>query len=79
MITLSDAVVSLRPGEGFVMRGEDIAGIEWANEGVRPLSLDEVQAEVARLEQQAIERREAALAKLHALGLTTDDLTALGL
>ena len=38
-----------------------------------------VAAQAAQAETEAIGRRDAALAKLAALGLTVDDLTALGL
>ena len=86
MIPLSFAVQSLRPGAEFVMVENDVEGIIWHTEGVEPLTQAEVDAEMARLEQAAADKaaadaaaRDTALAKLAALGLTVDDLTALGL
>jgi len=80
MITTAQAVSSLRPGAEWTMNGNDVEGIIWHTEGVEPLTTAEVQAEVARLEQaaaQAVVDREAAkasvLAKLEALGLTTEE------
>jgi hypothetical protein len=84
MITTAEAVISLRPGAIFVMRGDDVENITWHTEGVEPLTQAEVDAEVARLEQQAVDdaaAREAALesgrAKLLALGLTEDEVAAM--
>jgi hypothetical protein len=84
MITTAEAVVSLRPGVEWSMSGDDVEGIIWHTEGVEPLTTAEVQAEIARLEQAAIDEaaaREAAkasaLAKLEALGLTADEAQAI--
>lgn len=84
MISTSEAVVSLRPGAEWTMNGDDVEGITWHTEGVQPLTSAEVQAEVKRLEKaqaQAEADREAAkasaLAKLEALGLTTEEAQAI--
>lgn len=84
MIRTQQAVASLRPGVEWSMNGDDVEGIIWHTEGVEPLTSAEVQAEVARLEQaaaQAVADREAAkasaLAKLQALGLTTEEAQAI--
>ena len=84
MIPTEQAVMSLRPGAEWTMNGDDVEGIIWHTEGVEPLTSAEVQAEVARLEQaaaQAVADREAAkasaLAKLEALGLTTEEAQAI--
>lgn len=84
MITTQQAVVSLRPGAEWSMNGDDVEGITWHTEGVEPLTSAEVQAEVKRLEKsaaQAVADREAAkasaLAKLEALGLTTEEAQAI--
>lgn len=85
MITFGHAVQSLRPGAEFVLVEDDVENIIWHTENVEPLTTAEVEAEVSRLEAvaaqaeaDALAAREAALAKLSALGLTVDDLTALG-
>jgi len=84
MITAADAVMSLRPGAEWTMNGDDVEGIIWHTEGVEPLTSAEVQAEVARLEQAEIDAAAAkeaakasALAKLEALGLTTEEAQAI--
>jgi len=84
MITITQAVASLRPGVEWTMNGDDVEGIIWHAEGVEPLTSAEVQAEVARLEQAAVDEAAAkeaakasALAKLEALGLTTEEAQAI--
>jgi hypothetical protein len=84
MITTQQAVASLRPGAEWTMNGDDVEGIIWHTEGVKPLTTAEVQAEVARLEQAEIDAAAAkeaakasALAKLEALGLTAEEAQAI--
>lgn len=84
MIDTAQAVASLRPGVEWTMNGDDVENIIWHTEGVQPLTSAEVQAEVKRLEKaaaQAVADREAAkasaLAKLEALGLTTEEAQAI--
>jgi len=84
MITAGQAIVSLRPNTEFVLYENDVENITWLTEGVEPLTQAEVDAEVARLEQQAVDdaaAHEAALesgkAKLLALGLTEDEVAAM--
>jgi len=84
MITTAQAVMSLRPGIEWSMNGDDVEGIIWHTPNVEPLTTAEVQAEMVRLEQAAIDEaaaREAAkasaLAKLEALGLTADEAAAI--
>ena len=84
MITTAHAIMSLRPGVEWTMNGDDVEGIIWHTEGVEPLTSAEVTAEVARLEQAEIDAAAAretakasALAKLEALGLTTEEAQAI--
>lgn len=79
-----EAVMSLRPGAAWSMTNEDVENITWHTEGVQPLTQAEVTAEVARLEQAAIDdaaakqaARESGEAKLLALGLTVDEVAAM--
>ena len=83
-ISTGMAVISLRPGAEWSMTNDDVENITWHTEGVEPLTQAEVDAEVARLEQQAVDdaaAREAALesgrAKLLALGLTESEVAAM--
>lgn len=79
MITVQEAVLSLRPGAEWTMSGDDVEGIIWHTEGVEPLTTAEVQAEIARLEQAAAEKvaadaaaRQAAIAHAKSLGFTDE-------
>ena len=82
MITTAQAVASLRPEIEWSMDGDDVENITWHTEGVEPLTTAEVQAEIQRLEQVAVDEvdaraalRASAEAKLAALGLTVDEIT----
>ena len=84
MIPIEQAVMSLRPGAEWTMNGDDVENIIWHTEGVEPLTSAEVQAEVKRLEKAAADEAAAketakasALAKLQALGLTTEEAQAI--
>ena len=81
MITTQQAVASLRPNIEWTMDGDDVENITWHTEGVEPLTTAEVQAEIQRLEQVAVDEvdaraalRASAEAKLAALGLTVDEI-----
>lgn len=54
-------------------------GSVWADSDHRDIDEVAVQAEYERLVAEKEAARAASIAKLEALGLTTDDLTALGL
>jgi hypothetical protein len=84
MITVQEAVMSLRPGAEWTMSGDDVENIIWHTPNVETLTTAEVQAEMLRLEQAAIDEAAAkeaakasALAKLEALGLTADEAQAI--
>jgi hypothetical protein len=81
MTTTAEAVESLRPNIEWSMSGDDVENITWHTEGVEPLTTAEVQAEIQRLEQVAVDEvdaraalRASAEAKLAALGLTVDEI-----
>ena len=80
----AQAVASLRSGAGFVMRGDKASGIEWITENVDPITQAELEAEMLRLEQAAVEAqaadaadRESAMSKLSALGLNDAEINAI--
>jgi hypothetical protein len=84
MITIQDAVVSLRPNIEWSMNGDDVENIIWHTPDVEPLTTAEVEAEILRLEQAAVDAeaakvaaRESAMAKLSALGLNIDEVNAI--
>ena len=79
------ALENLKPGAQWTLSGDEYADLVWLSAGSAP-TLSEIQAEIALLpakEQAAAEQAAAdktsATAKLEALGLTADDLKALGL
>ena len=84
MITTQQAVASLRPNIEWSMNGDDVENIIWHTPDVEPLTTAEVEAEILRLEQAAVDAeavkvaaRESAVAKLSALGLNIDEVNAI--
>jgi len=66
------------------MNGDDIENIIWHTPNVEPLTTAEVETEILRLEQAAVDAeaakvaaRESAIAKLSALGLNIDEVNAI--
>ena len=83
-VSVAQAVKSLRPGTSFWITDDDVENMIWHTEGVEPLTQAEVTAEVARLEQEAIDKQAAketavksGRAKLLALGLTNEEVEAM--
>ena len=85
MATGSDVMTYFYPNGGFYIQGDDFSTV-FFDEGVEPITkaqfeagFDQADAWKAQKEADAITAKESAQAKLAALGLTTDDLKALGL
>jgi hypothetical protein len=84
MATTSEVLGFLIPNGGYVARGDEYEGIEFIE--CEPITKAQFEAGFAQFdawklaqEEQAVAAKDAAQAKLAALGLTTDDLKALGL
>ena len=84
MITTAQAVMSLRPDTEWSMNGDDVENIIWHTDGVEPLTVAEVEAEMQRLEQEVLDveaakvaARESAMSKLAALGLSDSEVQAI--
>ena len=84
MITTAQAVASLRPNIEWTMNGDDVENIIWHTPNVEPLTTVEVETEMQRLEQAAVDAeavkvaaRESAVATLSALGLNIDEVNAI--
>lgn len=84
MATAREVMMYLRPNGGYTQSGYEYEGITFVN--CEPFTKEEYEAAFeqydawkAEQEAQAEAKRQAALAKLEALGLDTDDLKALGL
>lgn len=76
---------SLAPAAEWTLSGDDYSALNWLGEG-NPPTFQEIESEHNRLLAQAevdkvnrLAAKEAAEAKLAALGLTSEDLKALGL
>jgi hypothetical protein len=77
IVTVTDAVASLRPGAPFVIYGDELSGLVWQTEGIEPLTEAEVQSEIKRLESVAVQAaadaqaaRQAAIDHAKSLGFT---------
>lgn len=75
----SEALASIRPGNEWTMKDDDISTIVWHTQGIDPPTDAEIQAEVARLDKAAIDKeasdkeaREAAIAHAKFLGFTDE-------
>ena len=80
---ISKALLSLRPGTVWTLNGDDYANIIWENEEPKP-TIKELEAEIARLEKEDADKlaaeqtnKESAYAKLTALGLSIEEISAL--
>jgi hypothetical protein len=76
-MNLAKALTSLRPGKEFTFNDEDLTTIRWNDPDVVTPTQAEVDAELARLAQEELDKKAAAEAKLATLGLTADDIKAL--
>ena len=79
MISISQAIMSLRPGAQWSMSGNDVEGITWHSPNVKPLTIAEVEAEMTKLQNQATESAaaqaaatQAAIAHAKSLGFTDE-------
>jgi len=77
MITMSQAILSLRPNVEWSMNGDDVEGIIWHTSDIQPLTTAEVQAEITRLETESAAKAQAdaaatsaAIAHAKSLGFT---------
>lgn len=76
-MNLAKALISLRPGKEFTFENDDISTVRWNDPTVVTPTVEEIEAELARLDQEKADKKAAAEAKLAALGLTPEDFKAL--
>jgi hypothetical protein len=83
---LIEAIFRLRPNCEYVMYDNDYSTIEWhVLKGTAPTeaeidaAIEQIKADEAQAVTDAENAKATAQAKLEALGLTADDLVALGL
>ena len=85
MATATDVLNYLLPQGGWLLSGDDFDGITWVDDRPRCTKAEfeagfvQFDAFKAQQEAAAVAAKDAAQAKLAALGLTADDLKALGL
>jgi hypothetical protein len=80
-----EAMANLCPNKEWTLVGDDYANLVWTSNGEKP-TLEQIEVEITAIPQRkanqqaaAEANKNAAQAKLAALGLTADDLKALGL
>lgn len=84
-ITGSQVLDLLCPAGGWIISGDDFENITWVDDRPRCTKAEfeagfaKVETAKAQAQAQATAAKAAAEAKLAALGLTSDDLKALGL
>ena len=79
MIRFEDALNKLRPNTEWVCYGGNLEGLTFIDKSILKPTQDEIDAAILELQAEAENAKAAAQAKLVALGLTVEDLQALGL
>jgi hypothetical protein len=79
VIRFEDALNKLRPNTEWVCYGGNLEGLTFMDKSITKPTQDEIDEAILELEAEADNAKAAAQAKLAALGLTVEDLTALGL
>jgi DNA-binding NarL/FixJ family response regulator len=77
---LTRALSALRPGVEFTLNDNNLSTVRWNVEGTTTPTQAEVDAKIIELEavdSAKVTARQSALAKLAALGLTTEEIAAL--
>jgi DNA-binding NarL/FixJ family response regulator len=77
---LTRALSALRPGLEFTLNDNNLSTVRWNVEGTTTPTQAEVDAKIVELEavdSAKVTARQSALAKLAALGLTTEEIAAL--
>ena len=76
---LNEAIAKLKPHAEYVLTNRDYSTIKWiVLDGDAPTQ-KEIDAAIKEIKNQKAQAKATAEGKLAALGLTTDDLRALGL
>jgi len=79
MSYIAKAIKKLKPTAEFSFNNDDYATVHWdVLEGDAP-SKSEIDSAIKQIKADELTQKQAAEAKFAALGLTTDDLKALGL
>ena len=79
MIRFEDALDKVRPNTEWLCYGATLEGLTFMDASIVKPTQDEIDQAISELEQEALAKKDAAQAKFAALGLSVDDLRALGL
>jgi hypothetical protein len=84
MISMTQALISLRPNAEFSWSNDDLSTLVWHTEGITTPTMKQLKDEIKRLElalKAQSDAKEAAkasaIAKLEALGLNLDEAQAI--
>jgi hypothetical protein len=84
MISMTQALISLRPNAEFSWSNDDLSTLVWHTEGVTTPTLKQIKDEIKRLElvlkaqlDAKAAAKASAIAKLEALGLNLDEAQAI--
>jgi hypothetical protein len=84
MISMTQALISLRPNAQFSWSDDDLSTLIWHTEGVTTPTLKQIKDEMKRLElalksqsDSKAAAKASAIAKLEALGLNLDEAQAI--
>ena len=82
---IGQAILNLSPNAKWRLEGTDYSNIEWFSDDIEKPTQAQVDAEISRLitqtetDKQAAEtHKQNAISKLSALGLSADEIAALG-
>lgn len=78
-VEIANAIKKLLPDAEFVIRGGDYSQIEWVVLNGEEPTKKQIEETVLAMRKEIDDKKLAAEAKLSALGLTLEDLKALGL
>lgn len=77
------AIQKINPTAQFSFSGEDLNTLTWEN-GTQPISIEDIQAQIPIVQQeieqaklQEEQRKQSAISKLKAIGLTDEEINSL--
>jgi hypothetical protein len=73
---ITQAILNINPKAEFILRGEDLTGLEWLGKDKAPTEA-EIIAEIKLLPQRAVEKIAVKAAVLDRLGITAEEAAIL--
>jgi hypothetical protein len=84
MINYAQILITNYVGKEWALNGDDYAGLDWLDSSPKPTKeeldalWESTQAKIIADQQAAVEAKQTAIAKLTVIGLTADEIAALG-